>query len=564
MKTRIMKYLIGLAAFLIIVACGKEPDEPAPLTGVTIPYRATVSEGMGTRAGLNGSQEYIFSEGDQLYVFAKVGETVAMYGLLDLKSGSGQKTATFEGKLTCVDAFIPMEDTPLSAVLVSESSLSSGFYSFSASGLLQGPAYPTTAFATSFSDAISKYGVFTAASSYGNPNFVLAQKSAFLIFSIELDPGTTSEVVSATIDSQTGDSRTANVPVTTRNSKKIASFVSAYPDATTFTNGTITVNGEEYEKKITASLEANKYYYVTRVKTAFDGFFIKATTDDTVVTLNNYFQSNKNNDGSLVQYSLNEGLDWTDFTNSTPSITLDEGETICLRAYRTNFSGYKNTNEEAGYYLFSTKDNKLCYIGGDIMSLLCTDLTLSEYKTTAPPNAFNSLFKFATWIDIDPTKPLRLTAQEFETTGEKKNYYKSMFHGCSSLTRAPVMYPVTNLKQGCYHFMFKKCVNLEEAPELPATTLAQDCYREMFYGCTSLTTAPELPATALTNYCYNQMFYGCIELKYIKCLATNILASDCTKNWVSGVSQTGTFVKNPEMSSWTTGANGIPTGWAVE
>lgn len=536
MKTRIMKYLIGLGAFLIIVACGKDPDELVPQTGVTIPYRATVSEGMGTRAGLNGSQEFIFSEGDQLYVFAKVGEAVAMYGLLDLKSGSGQKTATFEGKLTCVDAFVPMEDTPLSAVLVSESSLSSGFYSFSASGLLQGPAYPTNAFATSFSDAISKYGVFTAASSYGNPNFVLAQKSAFLIFSIELDPGTTSEVVSATIDSQTGDSRTANVPVTTRNSKKIASFVSAYPDATTFTNGTITVNGEEYEKKITASLEANKYYYVTRVKTAFDGFFIKATTDDTVVTLNKYFQSNN---GSLVQYSLNEGLDWNDFTDSTPSITLNEGETICLRAYRANFSGYKNTSEVAGYYLFSTKDNKLCYIGGDIMSLLCTDLTLSEYKTTAPPNAFNSLFKFATWIDIDPTKPLRLTAQGFETLGtsEDKNYYKSMFHGCSSLTRAPVMYPVTNLKQGCYHFMFKKCVNLEEAPELPATTLAQDCYREMFSGCT--------------------------KLRYIKCLATNISASNCTNNWVNGVAPTGKFVKKSGVDWGNRGTSRIPNNWDV-
>jgi len=539
MKTRITKYLIGLAAFLIIVACGKEPDEPAPMTGVTIPYRATVSEGMGTRAGLNGSQEYIFSEGDQLYVFAKVGETVAMYGLLDLKSGSGQKTATFEGKLTCVDAFVPMEDTPLSAVLVSKSSLSSEFYSFSASGLLQGPAYPTNAFATSFSDAISKYGVFTAASSYGNSNFVLAQKSAFLIFSIELDPGTTSEVVSATINSQTGDSRTANVPVTTRNSKKIASFVSAYPDATTFTNGTITVNGEEYEKKITASLEANKYYYVTRVKTAFDGFFIKAITDGTEVTLNPYFQSNKNNDGSLVQYSLNEGLDWNDFTNSTPSITLNEGETICLRAYRANFSGYKNTSEVAGYYLFSTKDNKLCYIGGDIMSLLCTDLTLSEYKTTAPQNAFNSLFKFATWIDIDPTKPLRLTAQGFETIGtsEDKNYYKSMFHGCSSLTRAPEMFPVTNLKRGCYHFMFKKCVNLEEAPELPATTLVQDCYQGMFDGCT--------------------------KLRYIKCLATNISATDCTKNWVSGVAPTGTFVQKSGFDWGDRGTSRIPNNWSV-
>ena len=26
---------------------------------------------------------------------------------------------------------------------------------------------------------------------------------------------------------------------------------------------------------------------------------------------------------------------------------------------------------------------------------------------------------------------------------------------------------------------------------------------------------------------------------------------------------TGTFVKNPNMASWTTGTSGIPTGWTV-
>ena len=87
----------------------------------------------------------------------------------------------------------------------------------------------------------------------------------------------------------------------------------------------------------------------------------------------------------------------------------------------------------------------------------------------------------------------------------------------------------------------------------------------MFEGCTSLTSAPELPATTLTNYCYQAMFRNCTSLNYIKCLATNISATYSHQNWVSGVQTTsGTFVKAPSMSSWSTGVDGIPTNWTVQ
>ena len=86
----------------------------------------------------------------------------------------------------------------------------------------------------------------------------------------------------------------------------------------------------------------------------------------------------------------------------------------------------------------------------------------------------------------------------------------------------------------------------------------------MFFSCTSLITAPELPAIVLANGCYQQMFYGCTSLNQIKCLATSISATSCTLNWVFGVASTGTFIKNANMSSWTTGNNGIPSGWTVQ
>ena len=143
------------------------------------------------------------------------------------------------------------------------------------------------------------------------------------------------------------------------------------------------------------------------------------------------------------------------------------------------------------------------------------------------------------------------------------NCYASMFKGCKSLTTAPKL-PATTLKFRCYSSMFAGCTSLTTAPELPATTLENMCYSSMFDGCASLTTAPELPATTLKPMCYSRMFSNCTSLNYIKCLATDISTFYCTSSWVSGVASTGTFVKNPNMTSWTEGKDGIPSGWDIE
>jgi hypothetical protein len=125
----------------------------------------------------------------------------------------------------------------------------------------------------------------------------------------------------------------------------------------------------------------------------------------------------------------------------------------------------------------------------------------------------------------------------------------------------------TTLNEGdCFNFLFLFGTQIISAENLvlPATTLAYGCYAGMFQGCTSLTTAPVLPAATLVEKCYYGMFYECSSLNYIKCLATDISASDCTSVWVDGVASTGTFVKNANMSSWGTGVNGIPNGWTVQ
>ena len=199
--------------------------------------------------------------------------------------------------------------------------------------------------------------------------------------------------------------------------------------------------------------------------------------------------------------------------------------------------------------------------------------------TTLATNCYYNMFKNCTSIITAPALPANTlanscyrdmfynctsltTAPELPATTLTYQCYNSMFQGCKSLTQAPVL-PANSLVRDCYKYMFAGCTSLTTAPALPATTLAQDCYNSMFDSCTSLTTAPELPATILDNGCYSYMFYGCTKLKYIKCLATDISATNCTKNWVDGVAATGTFVKSLNMSGWTTGISGIPEGWTV-
>ena len=186
--------------------------------------------------------------------------------------------------------------------------------------------------------------------------------------------------------------------------------------------------------------------------------------------------------------------------------------------------------------------------------------TLLDYEN--PPisvrkNCYRSMFLGCTSLT---------TAPELPATKLESRCYFNMFYGCTSLTTAPEL-PATTLKYGCYYSMFQGCTSLTTAPELPATTLANDCYCYMFQRCTSLTTAPALPATALADYCYAGMFEGCTKLSYIKAMFLtdpNYQSNNVyTLNWVRNVAASGTFVKNSQATWNLTGDDGIPTGWTV-
>ena len=90
------------------------------------------------------------------------------------------------------------------------------------------------------------------------------------------------------------------------------------------------------------------------------------------------------------------------------------------------------------------------------------------------------------------------------------------------------------------------------------------CFDSAFKGCTALTTAPDLPSETLLGRSCAYMFQGCSSLKRIKCLATNVsIFLRQTMGWVDGVAATGTFTKSANASGWSTGNDGIPSGWTV-
>ena len=278
-----------------------------------------------------------------------------------------------------------------------------------------------------------------------------------------------------------------------------------------------------------------------------------------------------------IEYKLNDG-NWAPITSNTEGvkITVNSGDKIQFRGNNAQYATNSwNCNSFSGSMaLFEVEGNIMSLIYGDdfknkltisstyaFASLFrdCTNLVSAENlvlpATTLAENCYQYMFQICRSLTTAPKLP---------ATTLKRECYEYMFDGCTSLTTAPKELPARTLAGYCYGYMFRDCRSLTTAPALPATTLASQCYYQMFNGCSSLTTAPELPATTLANSCYYQMFIGCTKLNYIKCLATNISARNCTSYWVDHVASTGTFVKASSITSWETGTSGIPGGWEVQ
>lgn len=255
-------------------------------------------------------------------------------------------------------------------------------------------------------------------------------------------------------------------------------------------------------------------------------------------------------DTTQYQYSKDNGVTWTDATIQT-NISVSNGDRVM----------FKGTITPAYYYGVGAFSASTQFEAeGNPMSLLYGDNFIGQTSLSGKIYAFKTMFSSCTGLTSIDNLVLPATTLSMCC-------YEDMFFGCTSLTSIPSgLLPATELVRECYYSMFRGCTSLSSVPSnlLPSTTLAYYCYSRMFSGCTSLTTAPELIAPTLFEHCYDNMFYGCSRLNYVKCLATNISATDCTLNWLYNVSSSGTFVKNSSMSGWPSGVDGIPTNWTVQ
>ena len=252
---------------------------------------------------------------------------------------------------------------------------------------------------------------------------------------------------------------------------------------------TALVGGDTYTYSKTGLTFVNNHYYACTVKMrrpASEPLTFEAVNDETQITF-------LNNSEGTVEFRRNDG-DWHTYETA---LTLDAGDKVSFRG--NNASYYPSS--DASHFDCSAD----CYVYGNVMSLI----NATEYDNITElegDDTFRELFKDNTHIRNHPEKALLL----------------------------------------------------------PATTLTSDCYRSMFEGCTALTKAPVLPAPELRQNCYQSMFEGCTNLTYIKCLATSINAVGCTTDWVVDVTADGTFVK-AAAADWSSKepGSGIPESFTV-
>lgn len=264
MKTNTMiKVLSVMTALLLMTACSSEIEDtliqqPDGKEYTTIPFSATVSTTAQTRAGLNGSTQYVFETGDKLYV-----EGTGVYGYLTLKAeDAGKRTgATFEGNLNISGT--PAADLTLNAILVSSTD---ALHTISGDKVTA-TTYPTIAIAATEAEAIQKYSHFTGSATYGTPSFTLNQQSAFISFDVTLvDNTATSTAVDVSISNDGGVVRTGSTTTTTVGTDIKAQFVAAFPGgSTTLSNASITLGTRPaISFGGSTALAVNKIYQVTK------------------------------------------------------------------------------------------------------------------------------------------------------------------------------------------------------------------------------------------------------------------------------------------------------------
>ena len=188
---------------------------------------------------------------------------------------------------------------------------------------------------------------------------------------------------------------------------------------------------------------------------------------------------------------------------------------------------------------------------GDVVQLYSINTSLGGSAVAGARGGTRAVDDGAKYINIRPSMKTEIFGNvmsllkgkdnlESATTIEANNAFYGLFAGAEKLVN-----------------------NTERLLVLPATTLTEGCYDNMFSGCKGIEKAPELPAPKLEKGCYQEMFFDCSKLNSVKCLATDISAEGCTKNWLTnaGTEATGEKVLETAVPMTSGSDDGVPDGW---
>lgn len=528
--------LVWASALVALFSCSRKEQAP-DVSFHTIPYSVWVSEAPDSRATLSGGN-YVFEAEDRLYV-SGIGENAEkLYGFMNLVSGAGETSAHYEGSLYCADDFTPSASTPVTLALVGPED---GLY-HPAGGKLGSPVYPENAYAASLAEAVEKFSNFTGSGAFGDETFNLSQQSAFLTISVKMNPAEAPVGSSVSISLTNGGDASPmwQVTRTVEAAGQVSLCIPFEGGAVTLDHAQITAvwgDNQEYSRVFTdicadrsKTLARNNYYNLTRLTIEFKGFRIVASKDNTTVTFNYC--------GDGIQYSDDLGFSWHDYDAVAPLTLEHAGDMLCFQGGKASYD-----NSDGSTPLFHA--DKLCYIAGNIMSLLPDENVLPEYAFCRAFSRSNGDQNppAVDWVDINPEDPLLL--------------------------------PVTTLNYGCYYEMFRKCTSLHRAPDLMAEDMldvrqgpgngqrARGPYYGIFRQCSSLQRIV-LNGTAFKGGEYVQANYDRDLMKYT------------FDKWMYQSSNTGTIYAHPDMVTYWQNARSsggwyssdaqfatIGTGWTV-
>lgn len=294
--------------------------------------------------------------------------------------------------------------------------------------------------------------------------------------------------------------------------------------------------------------------------TSSDYLNFSANLPDTVVRL----VSSANSFVVLdIEYSFDR-INWEKYTIGD-DITIPTNGKVYFRGDNDTLCSYNILTEVYAYHTFEFENESPSTLEVEAHGNVNSLLSKIDFNQMREFTSRSNIFGQSTIRENDMGGELlqssgsSLRGHSLGDLGDGDNN-SGLLDGGDDLSGIPIPQGPTDI----FHGLFENCAALTTAPLLPATTLASGCYNSMFSGCTSLTTAPLLPATTLVEGCYKNMFSGCTSLNSVTCLATDISAEDCTTDWLDNVAATGTFYKDVNMSDWTTGTSGIPSGWTTQ